>query len=140
MFQVFKTEWFSILFSLTIISISIASAGYDLYSPNETYWFQRSGALVVLAGVELQYSAITALWPKNLESVAESSGRTSPMVAGQGFDIRGLAEGSERTRMFAPRVHDTVSRGRCKETFAVGLIVVGTMIWGYGDLSFKSWS
>ncbi len=51
--------------------------------------------------------------------------------------MRELADESEKTRAFALRIHETVTSKSTKEITAVVFIILGTVIWGYGDYPFK---
>jgi hypothetical protein len=135
--KIIENEKFSIFFTLVIVVLGISSLARDLMTPNETYWFQRSGALLVLAGVGLQYSRINALWQSEMNREKEIESVASRIESGNGINMKELAEESQKTRAFALRIFDTVTTKSIKEVIAVSLIVGGTIIWGYGDLPFK---
>ena len=137
MFEIFKNEKFSITFSFVILAASIASIIFDFLTPNDFYWFQRSGALIVLAGVELQYSNLMSVWKKAVEREKNIESVVSRIASAKGIGMKELAEESEKTRAFALRIHETVTSKSTKEVFAVAFIIAGTVIWGYGDLPFK---
>jgi hypothetical protein len=138
LFELLKNERFSIVFSATIIVVSAGSLLYDFFVLNEMYWFQRSGALLVLAGVELQYSKITALWKKAVERERAIEPVESRIESGKGIKMSELAEESERTRAFALRIHDTLTGKSAKEIVAVVFIITGTIVWAYGDIPFRT--
>jgi hypothetical protein len=137
MFNIIKNEKFSIIFTTCMILAGIISFTIDLLLKNELYWFQRSGALLVLAGVELQYSRLTMLWQSAVNREREIEPVQSRIDSGKGIGMKELAEESEKTRAFALRIFDAVTTKSKKEIIAISLIISGTFIWGYGDLPFK---
>lgn len=137
MLNIIKNEKFSIIFTMSMILAGIISFIVDLSFENELYWFQRSGALLVLAGVELQYSRLTMLWQSAVNREREIEPVQSRIDSGKGIGMKELAEESEKTRAFALRIFDVVTTKSKKEIIAISLIIIGTFIWGYGDLPFK---
>jgi hypothetical protein len=137
MLNIIKNEKFSIIFTTSMILAGIISFTVDHLFKNELYWFQRSGALLVLAGVELQYSRLTMLWQSAVNREREIEPVQSRIDSGKGIGMKELAEESEKTRAFALRIFDTVTTKSKKEIIAISLIIIGTFIWGYGDLPFK---
>lgn len=135
--DVLKNERFSVIYTSLMVFLSGASLYVDFAAPNDVYWFQRSGALIVLAGVNLQYAKLVALWKKALERETAVEPVESRVASGQGISLLQTAKESETTRAFAIRIHDIVTEKSAKDGIAVFLIVFGTAMWGYGDLPFK---
>lgn len=137
MLNIIKNEKFSIIFTATMILAGTISFAVDLLLENDLYWFQRSGALLVLAGVELQYSRLTILWQSAVNREREIEPVQYRIDSGKGINMKELAEESEKTRAFALRIFDAVTTKSTKEIIAITLIISGTFIWGYGDLPFR---
>jgi hypothetical protein len=121
-----------------MVAISLVSAYVDFSSSNDFFWFQRSGALIVLAGANLQYSKLVTLWKKAFEREMAIEPVESRIASGQGISMLAMAKESVQTRDFAIRIHDAVTEKSMKDVVAIFLIVLGTVVWGYGDLPFKN--
>ena len=87
---------FATVFITAIVVLAIVGLAWDLCGKDGYFWFQRSGALLCLAGLEAQYV-------KLLDQV----------------DGKGPSSVSW---------HDTLG---------MSLIIVGTLVWGFGDLFVK---
>ena len=109
MFKKYKVDF--LLGFLAIVPTSISLA-YDFSVANEYYWFQRSGSLMVLFGVMLDFY-------QNQHTELEQS--SSVTIGGQAA-ITGTT--LSKTRKYI-------------QVFSIGLAIVGTFIWGYGDVPFK---
>ncbi len=105
----FKTP--ILLFSLGVISV-IASAIADYYTNGN--WFARSGSILTFTSV-LSNFIITSIKRKEIISVLEGS-----------------KDKKEKANKL--RTKDTEYKSMQFVAFTLGLI--GTIIWGYGDLLF----
>jgi len=124
--------------AIAIISIYFDYQLYlDSIDNNESFWFQRSGALIVLAGVELQYSKLVNLWKKAFDQEMSLESVESKIGSGQGISMLEMAKDSVKTRDFTIRIHTVITEKSKKDTIAVLLMVIGTVVWAYGDLPFK---
>lgn len=132
-----KNNKFPIFFTAAMLALSAASLWLDIAHRNEVFWFQRSGALLVLAGANLQYAKIVDLWRSALDVQARIPTAEEKIANGQGIGMRAAAEESSETRDLAIRIHNMVTEKSGKDIVAVIFIVAGTVIWGYGDLPFK---
>ena len=109
-----KKYWIDIVYTLLAIIPVLISLFYDMHLEKNTYfWFQRSGSLMVLFGVMLdfeqtKYSGIE-------ESKHNFVGDGTPQI---------IAKHLPKERLYIKR-------------FSIVLIIIGTFIWGYGDLLFK---
>jgi hypothetical protein len=121
-----------------MVAMSLASGYIDFSLSNDVFWFQRSGALIVLAGANLQYSKLVSLWRMALEREMAIEHVESQISSGQGISMLAMAKESVQTRDFAIRIHDVVTEKSMKDVIAIFLIVLGTVVWGYGDLPFKN--
>lgn len=132
-----KNNKLSIVFSLLVILVAIASIIVDLYFYDGAHWFQRAGALIVLAGAGLQYSAILTNWSNAKSREKEMLGFDEKIAAGKGVGVKEMYEDLAKTRNFSLEIHGLITEKSNKQTFAILFIIIGTVIWGYGDLPFK---
>jgi len=144
MLQILKKEKFSIFFTILMVVISIVSFVLDIISTEAIFWFQRSGALIVLAGVELQYSRLnsehipttyygipnSALDPEEQRFQRENYGISD--IERISLDI------AANSQEIATNTRNIVTKKTLKDSIAIFLIVIGTGIWAYGDLPFKA--
>jgi len=118
------------LFFYVVFSLSIS--GYSLYVDwgNESFtWFQRSGALVVLAGAILSYRSIFRLGINGVGGDPDN-GTTIATVAGYTDDGKILIEHSQE---YLDSQRQILWDKLCGYFGAI-LASVGTVICGYGDL------
>ena len=118
MLETIKREKFSLYFTSAMLLIGIASILMDFIFPNDSYWFQRSGAMIVLAGVESQY---TIFINRNKKLLFIKPPNTHNIFL-----------------IFLSKIKNMFSQYCKKDIFAIWLIVSGTVIWAYGDLPFKT--
>lgn len=135
--ELLKSRRFSLFFLVTVLVLAIASLVGDFLLQDTDYWFQRSGALIVLAGVELQYAKLVDLWNRALQAEMNLEPVDSRIASGKGISLLGTAKESETTRNLAIRIHSLVTEKSPKDVLAVACIIIGTIIWAYGDLPFK---
>ena len=109
--DILREYWIDILFSFLAIFPVILSWYIDKYIPNEIYWFQRSGSLMVFFSIALEVEQSKYITRK--ENTEFRIG--TPIHIGK--------ELSE--------IRNYIKR------FSIVLILIGTIIWGYGDLLFK---
>jgi len=111
-----KEYWIDILWVL----LAIAPTSYALLCDiqisisdleHKYYWFQRSGSLMVLFAVTLDFEQSKYIHRE--ESISPRIG-TNILIGKELSNARRLIQ-----------------------HFAVFLILIGTLIWGYGDLPFK---
>lgn len=89
------------------------AASFIIDIQNESHeWFQRSGSIMVLFAVGLEFRQTSS----------------NPIKASGTLFIEGTAAA----------IGGEISKTRKKLHFlAISLIAIGTAIWGYGDLAFK---
>lgn len=92
--------------------IAILISAYVSYILSEGAWFQRSGALLVLFSVILEFRQAQAAQVESAKS-----------VSAQGRPL-GLKKPLPTAR-------------KLMHWYAIGAIVLGTIVWGYGDLFFS---
>lgn len=109
MFKNYKVDILLIFLATFPTSASLA---FDYLFLNEYYWFQRSGSLMVLFGVILDFHQ-NKFPETKLSSNVFMEGQ--PAVVGQTL----------------PKLRKYL------QTFSIALAVLGTFIWGYGDIPFK---
>ncbi|SDK68621.1 hypothetical protein [Microbulbifer yueqingensis] len=137
MFDFLKSGRFSAVFAGVIVAISALSLIVDLMGSAGIYWFQRSGALIVLAGVELQYAKLTSLWQRAVGDDTREKTSRDGELQGRAVDIKGVKANSEELRAFALRLHGGNRQNSATENVAFVFIILGTLIWGYGDVPFR---
>ncbi|ELK1818476.1 hypothetical protein RUV71_003663 [Vibrio cholerae] len=135
--ELIKNNKFSIFFSTTMILIAAVSIIVDYFFYDGNNWFQRAGALIVLAGAELQYSEILNNWDNAKKREKEIPSFEEKVAEGKGIDMKGVYQDLHKTRKFALEIHGYVTDKSVKQTIAIIFIVIGTVVWGYGDLPFK---
>ena len=138
MFKLLNNEKFSIFFSSLMLIIFGASYYIDAFYPNDTYWFQRSGALIVLAAVQLQYSKISSLWEKAGHYMAIPSSELDPETPEHVKRIGGMTSIEKTTLDLSVQNHEMITNKSYKDTIAVLMIILGTVVWAYGDIPFRT--
>jgi len=138
MLELLKNERFSVFFTGIMLIICGVSFYWDAMRSNEIYWFQRSGALIVLAGVALQYSKITSLWKNATHPPRLANSDIDPMIPESARLVEGMNPVVKNTRDLALQTHEIIAGKSYKDSIAVLFIIVGTVIWAYGDIPFKS--
>lgn len=107
--QNYKLEISLLAISLTVVLISFFLSMYD----NENLWFVRSGSIMVLLAVIVEYK----LNQRTLKNI----NRKSNMSTFSGLPIN----------LLNSQKHTQVS------LIAHSFIILGTLIWGYGDFVNK---
>lgn len=112
--QNYFLDWCLIALAMLIALCSYISDvnGFRLGFKDYVYWFQRSGSLVVFIGVILQFRQL----------ICTEEGDTLNSAFGKHI-------GYSAGRMNAQQ--------KIFQILATLLSVLGTVIWGYGDLPFK---
>jgi hypothetical protein len=132
-----RNNRFPIFFTLAMLALTFVSLWWDITHKNEVYWFQRAGALVVLAGANLQYAKVVDLWKRALEVESNLPSVEERIASGQGISMSATAKETSETHAFAIRIHGMVTEKSRKDVLAILFILFGTVIWAYGDLLFK---
>ena len=132
-----QNERFSVSFAAFMVVLTGVGLFIDWTYKDGFYWFQRAGALLVLAGVELQYAKLTSLWKSELDKELAVPSVQERLERGRGISMLQEAANSERTRGLAMRLHRLVTEKSGKDVWAVVFIIVGTIIWAFGDLPFR---
>ncbi|EKT4442749.1 TPA: hypothetical protein R9Y59_001671 [Stenotrophomonas maltophilia] len=129
---------FSRKYAILMVVIAIAACVVDWYSPNEYFWFQRSGALLVLAGVSLQYSKLTSSWKQRLDPAYFGKTTEERIRDGSGISMLAEAEALDQTRKLVAELHQIVAEPDLRDFFSVAFAIVGTLVWALGDVPFRS--
>ena len=132
----------SIRFSTFSASFMVVLAAGGLYLDwslrDGYYWFQRAGALLVLAGVELQYAKLTNIWKEELGKELAVPSVAQRIASGEGVSMLQEAKTADATRGLAVRLHRLVTEKGLQDVLAVVFLIVGTIVWGFGDLPFRN--
>ena len=105
----YKLEIILLAIAITVVLISFLLSIYD----NKNFWFMRSGSIMVLLAVIVEYK----LNQKTLKNINQKS----KMSTVTGFP----------TNLLNSKEHNRVS------IFAHSFAILGTIIWGYGDFLNK---
>ncbi|WP_057972903.1 hypothetical protein [Lysobacter antibioticus] len=132
-----QSERFSAFFAIFMVMLSLVGLWLDITLKDGFYWFQRTGALLVLAGVELQYAKLTSLWKNELGDELNAPTVRERLSSGQGISMLQEAQAAEATRGLAVRLHRIVTDKSMKDVAAVISLIIGTIIWAFGDLPFR---
>lgn len=133
-----QNEAFSVFFASFMVLLAVVGLVLDFSLEEDFYWFQRTGALLVLAGVELQYAKLTSMWKSELDSSLSVPTVQERIDSGQGVSMLEEAKTSEATRKLAMLLHRMVTEKSAKDVWAVAFVIVGTIVWGFGDLPFRA--
>ena len=133
-----QNERFSVFFASFMVLLAGIGLYLDWTLKDGFYWFQRTGALLVLAGVELQYAKLTSMWRSELDRELSVPTVQERISSGQGVSMLQEAKNSEATRGLAIRLHRLVTEKSAKDVWAVAFVIGGTIIWGFGDLPFRA--
>ena len=132
-----RKEGASICIIAVAIIVTAVSLFVDITFHNEVFWFQRSGAVMTVAGVWFQYRKIVSTWTQAFESEINYIPTKESSESGQGIKMSDIAKESWQTRDFVKRIHDIVTAKSPKDLISIFLVVSGTLIWAYGDLPFR---
>jgi pheromone shutdown protein TraB len=131
-------EKFPAAFTALVILLSCAGLFLDISLKDGHFWFQRSGALLTLAGVELQYAKLLTVWRMQLGAILDRESVQSRLASGKGVGLLETAREAEDARNLAQSLYNIITGKSAADIWAVALIVVGTLIWGFADLPFKA--
>ena len=105
-------DLFIVLLAISICVLSFLIDKFGLSHSKEITWFGRSGSIMVIIGIFLEW------WQnKNTETVY----------------VRDLSQ----TLLHVSKEDMTTPR-KIFHYIAIGLAVLGTLIWGYGDICFET--
>ncbi len=103
-----------IFIGLATIPIML-SLTYDIYCVNNNHYFQRSGSLMVIFSVILEFIQLKYQVIKSSDQLQlKREGKIWDVLYGKDLPIE--------------RIHF--------QKIAFALMILGTLIWGYGDLPF----
>ena len=126
-----KRVFMSILpMTLTATTIVAVSVYFDL-SKSSWGWFQRSGSLVVLIGAVLGYRSIVRLGVSGVGGAAPFAVKAKIVSVDNSGPVQmaRVAYDDETQKMLTEYANDKLAG-----FIGAALIVIGTVIWGYGDL------
>ena len=124
-----------------MILVCTVSVAADLTVEQLRYWFQRSGALVVIAAMQLQYSKLVSLWKQAIATEQQIDPVVARLERDERISMKSAHDESAATRNFAVRLHGLLTQRDIRDVWATVFLIVGTLIWSYGDLPFAiDWS
>lgn len=121
----YKFEWLLLLLG---IIFSVVSVYLDIQSIEDTTWFSRSGSIVVLMAVIVEYRLSSYVYD-DIDAASQGTARkraTMPSVSDNPL-VDGIFKSRITSKPKSPK-----SRSILTLTSHI-LIVSGTVIWGYGD-------
>jgi len=121
----YKFEW--LLLTLGII-FSAVSLYIDIQSVSETTWFARSGSIVVLLAVVVEYRLSSYLYD-DIDTAAKKTARKKAVMPS--FSDNSLTDGLVKAN-FTSKPKPPKSRS-ILAFVSHFLVILGTVIWGYGD-------
>jgi hypothetical protein len=115
------------LLAVVVVAVSIY---FDL-GKQHWLWFQRSGSLLVIIGAMLTYRSIMRLGVQGVGGAPVSFGRGAVMSVDDSgpLQIVSVELDDETKEMLAQEQADKLFG-----YFGVFTILLGTVVWGYGDL------
>ena len=117
------------LLTLAIICSSISA--YADWGSTSWLWFQRSGSAVTLIGAILSYRSIVRLGKRGV------GGAQPTALMGKGISVDDSGP-VQKITLFYDDLTKTMLTEAARDNLAgyIGacLVIVGTAIWGYGDL------
>ncbi|ENK2930214.1 hypothetical protein AB3D11_004316 [Vibrio vulnificus] len=119
----YKTEWLLLLAAIIFAAISVAC---DLKSPEDTTWFARSGSIVVLLAVIVEFRLSSYIYEDVLKAAQDSAKKRGVKVSANSI-VQANIDARKTVKPEAPKSRKVLS------IFAHILVVTGTVIWGYGD-------
>ena len=122
----YKLEWLLLLLS---VACAVISLYLDSKSIEDTTWFARSGSLVVLASAIVEFRLSKFFYDDVFHSLKKTAKKQSGLSAvSDNKLIQKLIESNLIEKPAMPKSRKIL------RNFSHGLIIVGTIIWGYGDI------
>ncbi|MUK48265.1 hypothetical protein [Aliivibrio fischeri] len=119
----YRMEW---LLLLTAISFAAISVVCDVQSPEITTWFARSGSIVVLFAVIVEFRLSSYIYEDVLKAAQVSAKKKGLKVSDNPL-VQANIDARKTVKPEAPRSRKLLS------ICAHILVITGTVIWGYGD-------
>lgn len=125
-FGKYNKEWLLLVIS---ILFSMASMFVDVQTVDDTIWFQRSGAVLVLFAAIVEYRLASYSHDEVYDAIKVTAKKRAVMPNISNNDlVNGLIKSNIASKPETPKYRKVL------KLFAHVLIVLGTAIWGYGDL------
>lgn len=128
------SEKYKLEYSYLILSVVFAGVSFyiDWQSVSETTWFSRSGAIVVLAAAFVEFRLSKFLYDDVFNSLKKTARKQAGMPAiSDNKIVQGNIESNLIEKPIMPESRKTLIN------YTHTLIIIGTLIWAYGDLPFK---
>jgi len=119
MFATILKTWFLLIAIATVLLFSIAQA-FRFYDP---VWFSRGGSLITVLGLLLTVKHSIFSPGRDLDSIVNEKFHYAVFAPSRG-DAKW-----ESDRKFARKI-------RRDERLGILMTIIGTIVWGYGDLIF----
>ena len=125
-FNKYKFEWTLLI---TGIIFATASGYFDIKSVCDTTWFARSGSVIVLLAAIVEYRISSYMYDEIYEAAKETARKKAVMP---NVSDNNLVNGIFKSNLTI-KPHSPKSR-RILRLASHTLIIIGTIIWGYGDV------
>ena len=121
-----KKEWLLLIISIVF---SMASMFFDIQTVDDTIWFQRSGAVLVLFAAIVEYRLASYSHDEVFDAIKVTAKKRAVMPNISDNDlVNGLVKSNIASKPETPKDRKVL------KLFAHVFVVLGTAIWGYGDL------
>jgi hypothetical protein len=125
-FGKYKVECFLLILGIVCTVISIFC---DIKSVEDTTWFARSGSLLVLVAAIVEYRLSSYLYD-DIDIAAQKTAKkraSMPQISDNSL-VDKLVKSRITSKPLSPKSRSILS------LISQILIIIGTIIWGYGDL------
>jgi hypothetical protein len=122
-FSKHKLEWSILLIAISFAGISII---FDIQSAEDTAWFARSGSIVVLLAVIVEFRLSSYIYEDVLKAAQESA-RNKGLKVSDNSLVQANIDAKKTVKPEVPKSRRILSY--CAHI----LVITGTIIWGYGD-------
>ncbi len=123
-FTKYKNEWLILLIAIGFAALSMF---FDLQSAECTTWFARSGSIVVLLSVIVEFRLSSYVYEDVLQAAKESTRKAGLKIHDNPI-VQANIEANQTIKPKAPKSRNILSI--CSHI----LVITGTVIWGYGDM------
>ena len=123
-FLKYKVEW-SILF--VAVLFTLLSVFVDLQIVESTTWFARSGSIVVLLSVIVEFRLSSYIYVDVLHAARESARKSGFKVSDNPI-VQANIKAIQTIKPEVPKSRKVLS------VISHMLVIIGTIIWGYGDI------
>jgi len=122
-FSKYKVEWSMLLTAISFAGISVLC---DMKSLEVTTWFARSGSIVVLLAVIVEFRLSSYIYDDVFKAAQKSAKKKGLKISDNSF-VQANIDSRRTVKPEVPKSRKIL--GYCAHI----LVITGTVIWGYGD-------